>query len=161
MPNEMIEKENLKKIDIDKVVIIEFGKNYDIIVEDLLDIGSLINEEIDKWKDILLIYDHFYDKNDQRYDGLEDVFKIDGLVSIINDYFTRRKIGLKAKIYLLYINNRLYNFIKIEKFIRLEGVSTIKMKINGSDKIIEEETREKDEIRIKRITDERNVIREG
>ena len=137
---------------------------YDSIVKGLLDIEYL-NDNIDKGEKVLLIYDRFDNNVGKYYDGLESVFKIDGLLMIINDYLTRNKIGMRA-CKDIYGDMRL-NVIKIEKFIRLEHISVEKRKKDFccsvstiGDKIVEI-NKEEQESRTKKIIEERKLIKEG
>jgi hypothetical protein len=111
---------------------------HDSIVEGLLNIGYL-KDKIDKGEKVLLIYDAFNNNVGKRYDGLESIFKIDGLVVLINNYFIKNKIEMKAckDMYERNEGNIKLNVIKIEKFIRMNFISRDKEKEDIGREVID------------------------
>lgn len=60
--------------------------------------GSLehINEELDKGKVIYILYETMIGLGKKEYKGFDNVFKIAGLVEIMNNYFVKTKVDLVA-----------------------------------------------------------------
>ena len=147
------------------VVILATGNKrefYDLIVSDIL-AGNidLINEMVAKERTVLLSYDTFVGKSGENYEGFDKLFKIDGLVELINRHFLVYKIDLIAKkdIY----DNR--NVILITKFVRIKEGGLSKTDRN-TDKdnvaIIENSSKDSDKEKIaKKIEESRKLINEG
>lgn len=86
----------------------------DIILEDILD---NIVENTRNGKDVMIIYDSFVGRDGTYHKGFDNVFKIDGLVEIINKYFLKYKIDLVAK----KDEYNKFNVIRFSEFKRIKG----------------------------------------
>lgn len=151
------------------VVILATGNKrgfYDLIVSDILTGNiDMINEMVAKEKIVLLSYDSFVGKNGEQYEGFDKLFRLEGLVELINRYLLNNKMGLAAskEIY----SNR--NMILITKFTRVKvgkGENGIISKIDrNTDKdniaIIENSGKDSDKEKIaKKIEESRKLITE-
>lgn len=60
--------------------------------------GSLghINNELDKEKDVFILFETMIGLGKREYKGFDNVFKITGLIEIINNYFVKSKSDLVA-----------------------------------------------------------------
>lgn len=60
--------------------------------------GSIehINDELDKGKNVLILFDTMVGLGKKEYKGFDNVFKLTGLIDIINTYFVRSKFDLVA-----------------------------------------------------------------
>ena len=70
---------------------------YDTFIDCLLG-GSLehINDELDKEKDVFILFETMIGLGKKKYEGFDNVFKIGGLIEIMNAYFVRSKSDLVA-----------------------------------------------------------------
>ena len=143
---------------------------YDLVADNLLDYNvSRMNDVVNKGKDVMMIYETFVGSNKKLYNGLDTVFKLEGLIEIFNRYFARNKIDLAVKkdVYNGYESIRIYRFVRIkggggggesvllktERKTERDDVEIIEN--DGNDK-------SKDEEKIKKkIEEERRLIREG
>ena len=153
-----------------KVTILATGNKrefYDLIVSDILASNiDLINEMVAKEKIVLLSYDSFVGKNGEQYEGFDKLFRLEGLVELINRYLLNNKMGLAAskEIY----SNR--NMILITKFTRVKvgkGENGIISKIERKTErdtieIVENSSKDSDKEKIARkIEESRKLIQEG
>ena len=152
------------------VVVLATGNKkefYDLIVSDILSGNiDLINEMVAKEKIVLLSYDSFVGKNGEQYEGFDKLFRLEGLVDLINKYFITNKMGLVASkdVY----SSR--NVILITKFTRVKvgkGENGIISKIERKTErdtieIDDNSNKEKDKGKIaKKIEESRKLITEG
>lgn len=70
---------------------------YNLFIDCLLG-GSLehINDELDKEKEVYILFDTIIGLGKREYKGFDDVFKIGGLIEIMNAYFVKNKSDLVA-----------------------------------------------------------------
>jgi hypothetical protein len=70
---------------------------YNEFIDSLLS-GSLehINNELDKGKEIYILFDTMIGLGKKEYKGFDNVFKIAGLIEIMNNYFIKSKTDLVA-----------------------------------------------------------------
>jgi hypothetical protein len=152
------------------VVVLATGNKrefYDIIVSDILS-GNIdqINEMVGKEKTILLSYDSFVGKSGENYEGFDKLFKLDGLVELINRYFLENKLGLVAN-KEIYSNRNVISVTKFQRFERKGGENGIISKVDRrTDKddiaIIENLSKDSDKEKIaKKIEESRKLIKEG
>ena len=148
------------------VVVLATGNKdafYFLIVSDIL-AGNidLINEMVAKEKSVMLSYDTFSGKSGESYEGFDKLFKLDGLIELINRYFLENKMGLVA-------NKDIYsdrNVILISKFKRFERkggekfVSKTERVTTKDDVEILENGEDKEKI-AKKIEESRKLITEG
>jgi hypothetical protein len=71
-----------------------------------------INDELDKGKNVFILYDTMIGLGKKEYKGFDNVFKIAGLIDIMNTYFVKSKFDLVATKDLY--NNKVV--IKIARF---------------------------------------------
>lgn len=84
---------------------------------------------------LLIIYDETKNINTGvECKGLERLFKLDGLIGVLNDYFLLNRIDLRAVRFEL----RGIDFIKIEKFVRLSTISKVERKEDVGRNIIDQ-----------------------
>lgn len=55
-----------------------------------------INDELDKGKDVFILYETMIGLEKKEYKGFDNIFKIDGLIMIMNKYFVNIKSDLVA-----------------------------------------------------------------
>jgi hypothetical protein len=135
---------------------------YDLIVSDILSGNiDLISELLAKEKIVLLSYDSFVGKSGERHEGFDRLFKLDGLIELINRFFITNKMGLVASkdVY----NDR--NVILISKFVRIKegGLSKTDRRTDKDDiAIIENLSKDSDKEKIlKKNEESRKLIQEG
>jgi hypothetical protein len=151
------------------VVILATGNKkefYDLIVSDIL-AGNidLINEMVGKEIMVLLSYDTFSGKSGESYEGFDKLFKLDGLVELINRHFLVYKIDLIAKKDLY--DNR--NVIRLSRFARFERnggekfvSKTERITTKDNVEIVENSSKDSDKEKIaKKIEESRKLIQEG
>lgn len=83
--------------------------------------------------EFILICDNSINKNGVYFDGIGHCFKTEGLINTFNDYFTRKRINMKAS---KCICNNL-GAIRIEKFLRMNHVSKVDVKEDIGRDVIE------------------------
>lgn len=151
------------------VVVLATGNKdafYFLIVSDIL-AGNIdmINEMVAKEKIVLLSYDSFVGTNGEQYEGFDKLFKLDGLIELINRYFLENKLGLVA-------NKDTYNtrnVIRLSRFSRFERkdgenfVSKTERKTERDTiEIDDNSNKEKDKGKIaKKVEESRKLITEG
>ena len=142
---------------------VDKNKFYDSIVENMIgdkeDICK-INEYINRNFDPVIPYNALTTK-EEFYNGIGNIFKLDGIINVINGYFARNKIDLKCEEYV--INNAC--FLRFVIFIRPKegGVSKIERKTErDSIEIVESSSKDSDKEKIaKKIEESRKLITEG
>jgi hypothetical protein len=140
---------------------------YDLIVDSILKhkIDNM-NDIVDSGKDIMMIYSTFVGISKKQYNGLDVVFKLEGLIEIFNKYFARNKIDLAARkdLHNGYESIRIYRLVRIKKGIGgggKEGVVSKTDRIEDKDDIaISEEKIDKEKVK-KKIEESRKLITEG
>jgi len=158
------EKNNEKNKDVILWASDDREQFYDMVADNLLDCNvDRMIEVIDNGKDIMMIHETFVGANNKCYNGLDTVFKINGLVEIFNKYFVRKKLDLAAK-KDMYGG---YNSIRIYRFMRLKGEEEVivlktERETTRDDVEIIDNGSSKDKERItKKIEEKRKLINEG
>ena len=151
------------------VVVLATGSKrefYDLIVSDILSGNiDMINEMVAKESTVILTYDSFSGKSGEYYEGFDKLFRLEGLVDFINNYFIKNKMGLVAS-KDLYENRNVISISKFQRYERKgrENFVSKTERITSKDNVavIENSSKDSDKEKItKKIEIERKLISEG